>query len=99
MPSEFVVVERETFVSKFVSVTDAPETTAPFGSDTVPLTVPRLVFLAAATVVSKLDNKSVVSLNFMLKTPYSVKARASGACRAPAAAFAKVDARPYAPKE
>jgi hypothetical protein len=66
-PSEFVVVERVTFVSKFVSVTAAPETTAPFGSVTVPLTVPRLVCAGAADAASKIESKSVVSLNFIRK--------------------------------
>jgi hypothetical protein len=41
----------------FVSVTAAPEITAPVGSVTVPLTVPRLVWANAASV--RLKNKSV----------------------------------------
>jgi hypothetical protein len=39
LPTSLLVVVRDVFVPVFVSVTDAPATTLPCGSDTIPVTV------------------------------------------------------------
>jgi hypothetical protein len=53
----FVTVDRLTVVAVLVSVTLAPEITAPVGSVTVPLTAPRLVW--ANVAIDRLKNTSV----------------------------------------
>src|SRR5919197_5550249 len=80
MPSSLEVVVRATPVCVLVSVTLAPAITAPVGSVTVPLTVPRLVWANADAWNMSAHARSVAKVSSLMwvLTVYLLHLRATG---------------------
>jgi hypothetical protein len=66
MPDEVVVEDRVNPVSSLVTVTFAPEITAPVGSVTSPRSVPLIFWAKAGIASSRIKNEAMDSPNFRI---------------------------------